>query len=64
MLILMAQPETTNEVKLSEAAVCDRCGKFGAFEFDGATLCQDCFQGCGSCCPEFGADDLWEKNKE
>jgi hypothetical protein len=32
---------------------CDECNTFGAFEFDGHTLCLDCYEGCGSCCPEF-----------
>jgi hypothetical protein len=40
-------------------AVCETCGCFGAFRFDGATLCGDCYEKRGSCCPEFGADDLW-----
>lgn len=23
-------------------------------------LCRDCYQSSGSCCPEFGKDNLWE----
>lgn len=38
---------------------CSGCGQFGAFVFDGALLCADCYEKRGSCCPEFGADDLW-----
>ncbi len=41
-----------------ENAVCDACGRFGAFHFGERTLCQDCYAGAGSCCPEFGKDDL------
>jgi len=33
-------------------AACGHCGAFGAYEFDGETLCLDCYQGCGSCCSE------------
>lgn len=38
---------------------CDSCGRFGAFEFDGHQLCHECYELRGSCCPEFGAGDLW-----
>ena len=40
--------------------VCDRCGRSGAFVFDGCTLCEDCYEAFGSCCVEFGAEDLWK----
>lgn len=51
-----AKPE--QQVRFDENAVCDRCGRFGAYEFDGQHLCADCYEQQGSCCPEFGADDL------
>ncbi len=51
--------EQTGAVRKVEAAVCDVCGRFGAFRFGDRTLCEDCYVGCGSCCPEFGKDDLW-----
>ncbi len=38
---------------------CDICGCFGAFRIGGRALCETCYSGCGSCCPEFGKDDLW-----
>jgi hypothetical protein len=44
-------------VQFDDQAVCDVCGKFGAFEFDGQKLCADCYESHGSCCPEFGRDD-------
>lgn len=47
--------------KVDPALVCDECGAFGAFEFGGVTLCVDCYAGKGSCCPEFGKDDLWTR---
>ena len=43
-------------IKFDEHAVCDQCGRFGAFVFDGRNLCGDCYESCGSCCPEFGRD--------
>jgi hypothetical protein len=50
-------------VPFEENFPCDRCGQFGSFKFQGASLCQNCYESCGSCCPEFGADDLWTTNK-
>lgn len=44
-------------------ATCDECGAFGAFAFDGVKLCVRCYTEKGSCCPEFGKDDLW-KNRD
>jgi hypothetical protein len=51
--------ETGAGVCLDENTACDACGRFGAFRFGERTLCQECYEGCGSCCPEFGKDDLW-----
>jgi hypothetical protein len=48
-----------NEVKFDENLACDRCGRFGAYQFDGERVCAECYELRGSCCPEFGADDLW-----
>ena len=44
---------------LDENAACEECGQFGAVELGGRKLCMDCYQKGGSCCPEFGKDDLW-----
>jgi hypothetical protein len=41
---------------------CDECGVFGAFDLGERQLCEDCYRACGSCCLEFGADDLWSKD--
>jgi hypothetical protein len=49
-------PEATPEVILDAQRACDQCGRFGAFVFDGRHLCGDCYDSCGSCCPEFGRD--------
>ncbi len=45
--------------QFNASAVCDVCGRFGAFEIGAQHLCTDCYEAKGSCCPEFGADDLW-----
>lgn len=52
-----------NEIRLDENAVCDACGAFRAFHFGDQTLCQNCYEGCGSCCPEFGENDLWSSRE-
>lgn len=51
-----------NEVAFDDSAACERCGRFGAFKFDSSTLCGDCYETRGSCCPEFSTDDLWERD--
>jgi hypothetical protein len=48
-----------DKLRLDENAACDRCGKFGAYVIDDRALCPECYAGSGSCCPEFGKDDLW-----
>lgn len=39
---------------------CDRCGKLAVVKVKDEQLCEECYQTAGSCCPEFGGDDLWE----
>jgi hypothetical protein len=43
---------------------CDTCGVFGAFDLGDRHLCEDCYRQCGSCCPEFGAHDLWKDDDQ
>lgn len=41
---------------------CERCGSPQAeVRCGGKTLCLDCYYLAGSCCLEFGADDLWRE---
>jgi hypothetical protein len=49
----------STDLQFDERATCERCGRFGAYLFDGEALCAECYETRGSCCPEFGADDLW-----
>jgi hypothetical protein len=46
-------------LQFNENAVCDLCGRFGAYEVDGMRVCAECYESRGSCCLEFGGDDLW-----
>ena len=54
-------PETKEDdmslLRLDENLTCDECGRYGAFYFDVRKLCLDCYEACGSCCPEFGRAD-------
>jgi len=56
--------QPTDLIRCDEVAICDVCGRFGAFHIGQRILCQDCYQGSGSCCPEFGKDDLWTFDEE
>jgi hypothetical protein len=52
-----------DQPKKNENLTCEVCGRFGAFEIGDRVLCETCYVNSGSCCPEFGADDLWAKNE-
>jgi hypothetical protein len=45
-------------------ARCERCGVFSPLDLGDRRLCEECYQLCGSCCQEFGADDLWARKHE
>jgi hypothetical protein len=45
-------------------ARCDRCGAFGTLDFGDRRLCEECCAAFGSCCLEFGADDLWRRDEK
>jgi hypothetical protein len=51
-------------MELDETLRCDTCGVFGAFDLGDRSLCEDCYRQCGSCCPEFGAFDLWSNTAD
>jgi hypothetical protein len=59
----MAAGEAQNVASMSEPVrqqadlKCGECGKFGAFDFGERKLCSDCYEHCGSCCPEFGKEE-------
>lgn len=44
---------------VDRSTACDECGAFGAVAVGDRWLCERCYSEKGSCCPEFGKDDLW-----
>jgi hypothetical protein len=58
----MSEPVESSENRINETATCDVCGRFGAFEFGDRRLCPNCYEGCGSCCPEFGREEEPEES--
>jgi hypothetical protein len=38
---------------------CELCGNPTVLAFEDQAICEECYQGRSSCCPEFGKDDLW-----
>jgi len=45
--------ETKQEPLFDAETACEVCGRFGAYLFEGKTLCAECYEASGSCCPEF-----------
>ncbi len=50
--------------KEDEKNFCDRCGRPAIARIEGEWLCESCYQDPGSCCMEFGGDDLWTFEEE
>ncbi len=48
----------------AESLVGEVCCRFSAVRIGDRALCPDCYHGCGSCCPEFGKDDLWSFSED
>ncbi|RPJ53205.1 MAG: hypothetical protein EHM23_31400 [Acidobacteria bacterium] len=48
-----------NTRKPEQTQPCEICGHPESIEFADQWICEDCYRGRGSCCPEFGKDDLW-----
>jgi len=53
-----ASPETPDEKTAGNS--CERCGAIYAVKVCDSWLCENCYVEAGSCCPEFGASDLWD----
>lgn len=57
-------PTCTTNAAPDSAARCQECGTYGASPFGDMLLCPDGYVGKGSCCPEFGKDDLWKAHEK
>ncbi len=45
----------------AQTGTCERCGSEGAVRIGDRKICRECYVIYGSCCMEFGADDLWRE---
>jgi hypothetical protein len=61
---MISENDKTPPVKPDERLICEVCGRFGAIEFGERRLCLECYEGCGSCCPEFGREESAEEAEE
>lgn len=43
---------------------CRLCGRPTDIVLDGAPICEECYEHAGSCCMEFGGEDLWQKQEQ
>jgi len=57
-MIHKSHPQDASQPATGER--CEICGKAGGENFGGRIVCGECAQEMGSCCPEFGKDDLWD----
>ena len=48
----------------TESHACARCGRTAEHYLGGMWVCEECRQIRGSCCLEFGGDDLWQEREE
>ncbi len=61
ILYSMSENRKFEDLRL-KGGPCERCGSPQAeVQCGGRTLCLDCYYLAGSCCLEFGADDLWRE---
>ncbi len=52
---------------MSDAAsviICEMCGRPDAIKVADRSICLECYEKAGSCCMEFGQDDLWQLREE
>jgi hypothetical protein len=43
---------------------CRFCGRPTEIVLDDMPICEDCYEERGSCCLEFGGDDLWQEREQ
>lgn len=52
--------KTAKREQTSEKTSCERCGHPDSMAFGDHWFCAECYYISGSCCLEFGDDDLWK----
>jgi len=55
----MKQHKKTSPRATPPRHTCERCGSDRAMRIGDHWLCEECYHVRGSCCLEFGGDDLW-----
>ncbi len=58
------EPQAIRSGPLPEPAVCERCGRPTPMAIGGHNICLECYDVVGSCCLEFGADDIWAERSD
>jgi hypothetical protein len=43
---------------------CRFCGRATEIVVGNMPICEECYERAGSCCLEFGGDDLWQQQQE
>jgi hypothetical protein len=50
-------------LKKDSVMECRFCGRPTEIVLDGEPICEECYENAGSCCLEFGGEDLWQKKE-
>jgi hypothetical protein len=50
--------------KMSQTLFCKHCGAPDAVRLGEDLICLNCYAAAGSCCLEFGGDDLWQESEK
>lgn len=51
-------------VEGGSAVECSICGRPTTLLIGGQPTCEQCYENAGSCCLEFGGEDLWQRQEE
>lgn len=54
----------TDAVSINDLYRCEVCGRHGARDWAGRSLCDDCLAAGQSCCPEFGCAEKEAPNSD
>jgi hypothetical protein len=53
-----------NEAEGGPAVECSVCGRPTTLLIGDMPICEQCYENAGSCCLEFGGDDLWQGRED